>query len=152
MERGDVARLLSIADADVESFEENELGLFVDVRDGGRRVVTKDGLFACDDHPANRQLRQWSPVAKPGLILTVVGIDKASEAFVDAQTAAEQLGHTLTALSDKPEESVPDGTAAEVLAWVGGSPERALQAYEVEEKRDKPRSTLLAKLEELVSA
>lgn len=127
MELGDVARLLKVADADVESFEENAHGLFVDVRDGGRRVVTEDGLFACDDHPANAQLRRWP------------GLDLPSAEPAPMPEASEP-------------ETVPDGTAAEVLAWVAGDPERALQAYTVEEKRDKPRSTLLAKLEELVSA
>jgi hypothetical protein len=126
MERGDVARLLSVADADVESFEENEHGLFVTVRDGGRRVVTKDGLFACDGHPANAQLRRW--------------VEPAGEAppveTVDPDTHAD----------------VPDGTAAEVLAWVDGDAERALLAYAFESAREKPRSTLLAKLDELVSA
>jgi hypothetical protein len=126
MELGDVARLLSVADADVESFEENAHGLFVNVRDGGRRVVTKDGLFACDDHPAGAQLRRWvEPAAEAPPVETV-----------DPDTRAD----------------VPDGTAAEVLAWVDGDAERALLAYDVESAREKPRSTLLAKLDELVSA
>lgn len=127
MERGDVARLLSIADADVESFEENDLGLFVDVRDGGRRVVTKDGLFACDDHPAGAQLRQWVPVAKP------VVVDEPAEVTAEP-------------------EAVPDGTAEAVLSWVDDDPERALAAWEAEQARDKPRTTLLAALEKLVSS
>jgi hypothetical protein len=125
MERGDVARLLSVADADVESFEETTYGLLVNVRDGGRRVVTKDGLFG-DDHPANAQLRRWvEPAAEAPPVETV-----------DPDTHAD----------------VPDGTAAEVLAWVDGDAERALLAYAFESAREKPRSTLLAKLDELASA
>lgn len=42
------------------------------------------------------------------------------------------------------------GTIDQVLAWVGDSPERALQAHQAEEERgDKARSTLLAKLAEI---
>lgn len=46
-------------------------------------------------------------------------------------------------------ENVPDGTADEVLAWVGDDVERALAALEAENAREKPRKTLLAKLEGL---
>lgn len=42
------------------------------------------------------------------------------------------------------------GTIDQVLAWVGDSPEKALQAHQAEEERgDKARSTLLAKLAEI---
>jgi len=47
------------------------------------------------------------------------------------------------------ETTVPDGTAEDVLAWVGDDTERALAAIEAEEAREKPRKTLLAKLEGL---
>jgi hypothetical protein len=47
------------------------------------------------------------------------------------------------------EESVPDGTADEIMAWVGTDTERALAAIEAEENRERPRKTLLAKLEAL---
>lgn len=47
------------------------------------------------------------------------------------------------------EEQVPDGTAEDVLAWVGTDTERALAAIEAEEAREKPRKTLLSKLENL---
>lgn len=45
---------------------------------------------------------------------------------------------------------VPDGTADEVLTWVGDDPKKAATAIEVEELRDKPRSTLIGKLEKIV--
>lgn len=44
-------------------------------------------------------------------------------------------------------EAVPEGTANEVLDWVGDDPARAQQALAAEQARDKPRSTLIAKLE-----
>lgn len=44
-----------------------------------------------------------------------------------------------------------DGTAAEVLAWVGDDPERAKEAREAESEKDKPRSTLLKRLEEIAA-
>lgn len=45
--------------------------------------------------------------------------------------------------------AVPDGTADDVMAWVGDDTERARAAFEVESGRTKPRKTLLAKLENL---
>lgn len=46
-----------------------------------------------------------------------------------------------------------EGKIEDVLAWVGDDPERALEAHSAEEDRgDKARSTLLAKLAELVEA
>jgi hypothetical protein len=52
------------------------------------------------------------------------------------------------------EEPAPDvlditGTAAQVLEWVGDDPDRARAAHEAESEKDKPRSTLLRKLEEI---
>jgi len=44
---------------------------------------------------------------------------------------------------------VPDGTIAEVLAWVGEDPARAQEAYDVEAAKTSPRTTLLADLEDL---
>jgi hypothetical protein len=42
-----------------------------------------------------------------------------------------------------------DATADEVMAWVDEDPDRAVQALEAEQARDKPRSTLVKKLEKL---
>lgn len=48
---------------------------------------------------------------------------------------------------DPPPDSLEGAsTAAEVLAWVGDDSERAEQALEAEEARDKPRSTLIRDL------
>jgi hypothetical protein len=47
-------------------------------------------------------------------------------------------------------DEVPDGSAKDVLAWVGDDPERALQAFEAEDVKESPRKVLLATLEKLV--
>ncbi len=46
----------------------------------------------------------------------------------------------------------PEGTADEVLAWVGEDAERAAAALEAEQARAKPRSTLVAQLEKLAES
>lgn len=46
----------------------------------------------------------------------------------------------------RPDSLENASTAPEVLAWVGDDPERAEQALEAEEARDKPRSTLIRDL------
>lgn len=45
-----------------------------------------------------------------------------------------------------------EGTAADVLAWVGEESERAAAALEAELAKDKPRSTLVKQLEKLADA
>jgi hypothetical protein len=51
-----------------------------------------------------------------------------------------------------PAELDIDGTAADVLAWVGDDPERARMALEQEQAKDKPRSTLVKQLEKLAGS
>ncbi|WP_051326000.1 hypothetical protein [Glycomyces tenuis] len=53
---------------------------------------------------------------------------------------------------DGQHEAVPDGKAEEVLAWVGDDPSRAQGAIDAEQQREKPRKTLLAKLETIARA
>ena len=43
-------------------------------------------------------------------------------------------------------DGVPEGSAKQVLAWVGDDPARAAQALEAETRREKPRTTLAADL------
>ncbi len=45
-----------------------------------------------------------------------------------------------------------DATAPDVLAWVGDDPERAAEALEAEQAKDKPRSTLVKQLEKLAGS
>lgn len=62
--------------------------------------------------------------------------------ILDAEPTAEP--------DDEPDgDTVPDGTAQDVLSWVGDDKDRAAQALEAEHGRDKPRSTLIAALEKL---
>ena len=44
-------------------------------------------------------------------------------------------------------EGVPEGTAAEILEWVGDDPQRARAALEAEQASSSPRVTLVATLE-----
>lgn len=58
-------------------------------------------------------------------------------------------GDPVEILGETPEpdpDVVPDGTADEVLAWVGDDQTRAAEALDAENTREKPRSTLAAKL------
>jgi hypothetical protein len=47
-------------------------------------------------------------------------------------------------------DGVPDGTAAQVLAWVDSDPDRAALALAAEQHRQPPRSTVVAALEKLI--
>lgn len=44
-----------------------------------------------------------------------------------------------------------DATAADVVAWVGEDPDRAAQALEAEQAREKPRSTLIKQLSRIAA-
>lgn len=46
-------------------------------------------------------------------------------------------------------DAIPDGTAADVLAWVSDDRDKAGKALEAELAKEKPRSTLVAALEKL---
>lgn len=50
---------------------------------------------------------------------------------------------------EPPTDAVPDGTAADVLTWVDDDPDRARQALDAEQAREKPRTSLVAKLAKL---
>lgn len=57
----------------------------------------------------------------------------------------EESGNTPDVTGD----GVPDGTAVDVLGWVGDDPARAALALLAEQKREKPRTTLVANLEKV---
>jgi len=54
---------------------------------------------------------------------------------------------------DENEDGVPEGSARQVMEWVGSDPERAAMALDAEQaKGDNARSTLIASLQKLVEA
>lgn len=131
MDRFEIARALSIAPADVSDAEHTNDGVVVLVRDGGRRLIDTGGqIWALDDHPANRGRHRWQPPAPPA------ADDEASEEAKDDLAEREGGG-------------VPSGRAEDVLTWVGEDAERARQALTVETERDRPRSTLVERLQKL---
>lgn len=123
MDRYEAARVLGVADADVLNLAEGVHGVEVDVRDGGRRLIRDDGIYAIGEHPGSAHLRRWKNV-----------------------TVAPESSPAEPDRSEPDGETVPDGTAQEVLAWVDGDPTRAAAALAEEEKRDNPRSVLISKL------
>ncbi|MCW2859107.1 MAG: hypothetical protein JWP48_815 [Actinoallomurus sp.] len=59
MDRFEAARALGLADADVVEVLEGEHGTEVAVRDGGRRLIREDGVYALDGDPTSAHLRRW---------------------------------------------------------------------------------------------
>lgn len=54
---------------------------------------------------------------------------------------------------DTNDDGVPEGSARQVMEWVGSDPERAAMALDIEQaKGDNARSTLVASLQKLVQA
>lgn len=86
----------------------------------------------------------------------VEALDDAAKAIRAAQAAllaAEPAdGDPNTEPDEAPTDFDPDGTAADILAWVGEDPDRAAEALEAEQAKGKPRSTLVKALEKLAYA
>ncbi len=77
----------------------------------------------------------------------------ATKQRLDAESVFRQTatgdGVLPGADEDTDETDVPDGSAAQVLAWVNGDPDRAQTALDVEVERETPRVTLTAALEKI---
>lgn len=77
-------------------------------------------------------------------------LDDEARALLEA--SAEEREQEPEIPVGPPEELDIDGTAADVLAWVGDAPERAAEALAAEQAKDKPRSTLVKQLEKLAGS
>ena len=64
-----------------------------------------------------------------------------TEVVVDPETVAEPVEEDIV---------VPDGTAKEVLSWVGDDHPRAEMALKTEKGRETPRKGVISALEELL--
>ena len=53
--------------------------------------------------------------------------------------------------SKKSGSEVPEGTASEILGWVGNDKERAKKALEAEQRDEKPRSGLTSDLQRIIN-
>lgn len=66
---------------------------------------------------------------------------------------AKAFGQESTIEDPAPDAELDiDATAADILAWVGESSERAGEALDAELAKDKPRSTLVKQLEKLADS
>lgn len=86
-----------------------------------------------------------SPV-DPGAMSLVT--DPGPQPLADSGANEETGAHNLSGGADDPGTVVPvHGTADEILDWAGDDPARIDQAISAEQGKDKPRTSLLAKLE-----
>ncbi|MCW2904921.1 MAG: hypothetical protein JWO67_7186 [Streptosporangiaceae bacterium] len=75
--------------------------------------------------------------------------EAAQQGLVEARADARQR---LEAMSEDLAEVPADGTIDAVLAWVDGDAGRAAVAREAEQGKDKPRTTLLKRLDEITGS
>lgn len=71
----------------------------------------------------------------------------AHDPFAPAVAVTDEDAGAAAATDD-----VPDGTITDVMGWVDDDPDRAGRALYVEEQADKPRTRLIARLEEVLTA
>ncbi len=146
MERGDVARLFNVAEADVTGVVETDETVLVTLKDGVQRICTEDGIFGVSDHPSNRQLRRWDKPLPGAVAEDADAEDGEALAEPDEDTADEDTADEAPAV-EAAVDVVPDGSAKDVMAWVDDDQARAEQAKAAELERDNPRSTLLKQLD-----
>ncbi|GAA4626630.1 hypothetical protein GCM10023196_035640 [Actinoallomurus vinaceus] len=144
MDRFEAARHLGLADTEVVTVTDTADGTAVRVKDGSERLVTDEGVFALNDHPATANFRRWD------------GSDAPAEALAEAREAAAPNEQPTAGESTEDRDGkggeVPDGNADAVLDWVGEDRDRAARALEVEVEREHPRSTLVSKLRKLAES
>lgn len=106
----------------------------VDDGDGDSAAVTQALAYA----PAG-EVRADTPPRDPRLDGEVTGALDDDELDADADFTED----------DDDEHQVPDATSDVVLNWVNSDPERARRALEHENRRERPRKTLVAELDKL---
>jgi hypothetical protein len=123
----------------------------IDVRfRNGRANVTRRGAVSYLRSPFMQ--RRGVRLATDAEATTFAGAAKPAADPPALVEVAEPAPHTApdpTRSQPAPSTAgdVPDGTAADVIGWVGDDPDRARAAIAAENQREKPRSSLLAKLD-----
>jgi hypothetical protein len=122
--RAEAARQLGMKEREITAVEKTADGLVITTHDGVRTLVGTDGGFQVVSTPV------------------VIPEDERCEACGGTGRKSES--------TDSPsDDGVPDGSADDVVKWVGEDRERAGRALAAEQARPTPRSTLVEKLERL---
>ncbi|MEV0993426.1 hypothetical protein [Nonomuraea sp. NPDC050202] len=152
MTREEAARVLGVAVNEVSGVRQTEHGTVALMSTGGERLITpSDGVFAFDDHPGGKHLRRWQDPEEPerdDATPDASALPDPAQREVLTAPPAPAVPSLANPEPDDVHDEVPDGTVDDVLGWVGDDPDRARAALEAEEARDKPRSTLVARLRE----
>ncbi len=85
---------------------------------------------------------------KPRRIASI--LDKpveVTEELVEMQEVEKEDAPVV--VEEEEEETVPEGTVKEILAWVGDNKDRVILALEAENAKESPRKGLVSSLEEL---
>lgn len=134
MDRGDVARRLGVGEADILSMEHHNGHLVVTLAPRGeRKVLTETGWEAYDEEKHTAKAED---------------VETGGENAQTGDPAADyEPNVSEPPTGDIDGDEVPDGNVKEVTDWVGDDRDRALRAYEAEQRRDNPRKSLLTDLE-----
>lgn len=129
----EAATVLGMKDKEITDVAETPDGHVVTTHDGQRTLIHRDGSLT-------------HGVAEPEV--EVVGEVSDEEAV---RIAAHMNGEAVTEAGEAGDDEVPNGTAAEVLDWVGEDQDRAERALHLEMKSPNQRTTLVAKLSQLLT-
>ena len=139
MSAADAAKTLGIKEREVASVEECAYGDVVTDTAGSRILMHETGphWYGYDKAP-NTGLPLWVDPSSDE--------DDAPEPAGEREDPGAEPSGGGDAAGVEP---VPDDTAAKVIEWVNGHPDRAVRALEAERARETPRTTLVAALEKL---
>ncbi len=84
---------------------------------------------------------------KPRRIASI--LDKPVEVTEELVEMQEVEKEDAPVVVEEEEETVPEGTVKEILAWVGDNKDRVILALEAENAKESPRKGLVSSLEEL---
>lgn len=102
-----------------------------------------------ENHPATTQ-RNTGENSNSRIMDMVANADTAqTSSETGAASGAENVASDESKASSGSDE-VPEGSVAQVLAWVGDDSDRARRALEAEQERPTPRQTLVAQLNERI--
>jgi hypothetical protein len=104
---------------------------------GGEAIVPVESL------PLHEP-RGWEPFGEEA--------DDPAVLLIQADTERADAAEAAAAQAEQAAESTEGGTVAEVLAAVGDDPTAARAALDAEQAKDHPRSTLVARLEQIADS
>lgn len=115
----------------------------------GAALSTQGNATVARQNPEAYVTTQREAPGRNERVAAALGVEDSASVEAGSGKAAEVV--TSESVSDTNTDEVPTGTTAQVLSWVGNDKDRAQQAKDKEQERENPRTTLIAKLDDIIA-